>query len=264
MNRPPRAQLPLAIEAFAEVPPGRQDTGVYPGSAPRVVGSKGVAGAWQRIVSMLPAHRLFIETFAGGAALTRHKRPAASTLLIEFDAKTAAALAASMRDRCGVQVIRANALDVLDLSKLPPDVVVYCDPPYVRSTRKCQRDYYSWEWTDEDHEYFLAWVLRASCPVVVSGYWSAIYDTRLRDWRHSSFTVGTRRGRAVEHVWCNFPEPAAFHDTGHVGDGFTDRQRIKRKAARWVRMLASMPAAERAAVLEAIASMRARAVDTSD
>jgi site-specific DNA-adenine methylase len=251
-------------------PPGRVDAAGYSGSAPRVVGSKGAAGAWQQIVSILPAHRVFIETFAGGAALTRHKRPAELTLLIEFNGETAAALRAAMTDRQTVAVVNANALDVLDLAALPADVVVYCDPPYVRSTRKCQRDYYSWEWTDEDHEYFLAWVLRASCPVVVSGYWSAIYETRLSGWRHSSFTVGTRRGRATEHVWCNFPETAALHDAGHVGAGFTDRQRIKRKAARWVRMLAAMPAAERAAVLAAIraaapppASMKAR-VDTDD
>ena len=67
-----------------------------------------------------------------------------------------------------------------------------------------------------------------------------------------SFTVGTRRGKATEHVWCNFPEPAAFHDPGHVGNGFTERQRIKRKAERWGRRYQALPAAERLAILAAL------------
>lgn len=245
-RRPPRAQLPLSLEAFA----GPIAGGDYSGSGhPRVVGSKGAAGAWQRIVSLLPPHRVFIETFAGGAAVTRHKRPAQTTALYEIDAETAATLTAAMRDRADVLVINADALETVNPANMPADAVLYCDPPYVMSARKCQRPYYNHEWTDADHVRFLEWVLPASCPVVVSGYWSDIYATRLAAWRHLSFTVGTRRGRATEHVWCNFPEPASYHETDHVGDGFTDRQRIKRKAARWVRMLAAMPAAERAAVV---------------
>lgn len=197
---------------------------------------------------MLPSHSVFIEAFAGGAAVTRHKRPASLTKLYEIDAETAAALRAAMCDRADVLVINGDALEELQFANLPADSVVYCDPPYVMSSRKCQRPYYRHEWTDADHARFLEWVLEAQCPVIVSGYWSKLYATRLAAWRHASFTVGTRRGRATEHVWCNFPEPAQLHETGHVGDGFTDRQRIKRKAARWVRMLAAMPAAERAAV----------------
>lgn len=214
-----------------------------------MVGSKGAAGAWQRIVSQLPAHRVFVETFAGGAALTRHKRAAELTLLIERDEQTAATLGAAMRDRPGVHVVNADALAVLRLETLPADVVVYCDPPYVMSARKSRRDYYNHEWSDADHVRFLDWLRGARCPVVVSGYWSEIYGVRLADWRHFAFTVGTRRGIATEHVWMNFPEPASYHDTQHVGENFTERQRIKRKAARWVAMLAAMPAAERAAVV---------------
>lgn len=222
------------------------------GSAPRVAGSKGAAGAWQRIVSLLPAHRLFVEAFAGGAAVTRHKKPAAETWLYEIDPDTARQLAAAMRDRA--HVFNADALAALEPRSLPADAVLYCDPPYVMSARRSQQPCYRFDWNDADHVRFLAWVKRASCPVIVSGYWSELYARELATWRHSSFTVGTRRGRATEHVWCNFPESAALHDAAHVGNGFTERQRIKRKAARWVRMLNEMQPAERAAVLEAIAA----------
>lgn len=255
----PAAEAPAAVTRAKSRKTSSIDSTDSPGSAhsrgqlsaPRVAGSKGAAGAWQRIVSLLPPHDTFVEAFAGGAAVTRHKRPARNTILIERDPDTARQLRAAMRGS-GVQVVTGNALEKIRIHELPASVVVYCDPPYVMSARKSREPCYRFDWTDADHVLFLAWVKSASCPVIVSGYWSEMYAVTLASWRHSSFTVGTRRGRATEHVWCNFPEPAAFHDPGHVGDGFTERQRIKRKAARWVRMLAAMPPGERAAVLAAV------------
>lgn len=41
-------------------------------------------------------------------------------------------------------------------------------------------------------------------------------------------------------------------DQGQAGKNFTDRQRIKRKAARWAAKFAALPPAERVAVLSAI------------
>jgi hypothetical protein len=62
----------------------------------------------------------------------------------------------------------------------------------------------------------------------------------------------TRGGTsAIETVWCNFPEPAELHDTRFVGDGFRDRERIRRKISRWVRRLERLPLAERAVILAA-------------
>lgn len=244
MKRRSRAQLPLALPDL--------DSARVSDRSTSVPGSKGAAGAWQRIASLLPPHSVFLEVFAGGAAVTRHKRPATEkTVLYEIDPETAATLAAAMRDRADVQVHRADAL-LFRWDTLAPDVVMYCDPPYVMSARKSQAPIYRYEWDDADHAEFLAKVVTASCRVVVSGYWSQMYADALASWRHSSFTVGTRRGRATEHVWCNFPVPAALHETQHVGNGFGDRQRIKRKAARWVRMLNAMPPHERAAILDAI------------
>lgn len=217
-----------------------------------VVGSKGASGAWQRIVSMLPAHRVFVEGFAGGAAITLRKRPVDRTLLIERDPQTAAALRSVVGACHGIEVIEGSALEVLKPAIVASDWCLYFDPPYVMSARKSQRRYYRCEWDDSDHVRFLEWVRGFSCPVLISGYWSQLYASRLEDWRCVSFGVQTRRGRAIEHVWMNFPEPLKLHETGYVGRDFTDRQRIKRKAARWVRMLAAMPAGECAAVLTAI------------
>lgn len=201
---------------------------------------------------MLPRHSLFVEAFAGTASVTRLCRPAEATLLIERDPCQAAKLQVSMRTRA--QVVCGDALAVLSVSMLPADAVVYCDPPYMMSVRSSKRRYYRFDVDDAWHVDFLQWCLALPCRVLVSGYWSQLYTSMLQDWRMSSFFVQSRGGRREEFVWCNFSEPSVFHDSSHVGDSFTDRQRIKRKGARWVKMLMAMPPAERSSIVAAISA----------
>jgi hypothetical protein len=59
----------------------------------------------------------------------------------------------------------------------------------------------------------------------------------------------TRGGPAVEHLWCNFPEPMALHDYSYLGADFRERERIKRKAARWRQKFVALGTLERKAVL---------------
>jgi hypothetical protein len=63
----------------------------------------------------------------------------------------------------------------------------------------------------------------------------------------------TRGGRlATEWVWMNYPHPLHLHDYRFLGEGFRERERIKRKKQRWVNRLHSMPILERRALLAAI------------
>jgi hypothetical protein len=50
----------------------------------------------------------------------------------------------------------------------------------------------------------------------------------------------------------NYPTPVALHDYRYLGDNFRERERIKRKANRWVAKLQNMPVLERQALLSAI------------
>jgi hypothetical protein len=95
-------------------------------------------------------------------------------------------------------------------------------------------------------------LVRLPCRVLLSGYASELYTARLQGWRVLEFAVGTRRGQAIESLWCNFPPPVEYHDTRFVGVTFRERERIKRKTGRWVRRLAAMDPHERAAILAAI------------
>lgn len=134
-----------------------------------------------------------------------------------------------------------------------PNTLVYCDPPYLLSTRSSTHHLYEYEMADVDHRRLLRWVRTTSCRVMISGYWSAMYGSHLRKWRCTRFMAMTRGGLAEECLWCNFPEPIALHDYRYLGGNFRERERIKRRKTRWTNRLTRMPLLERRALLCAIA-----------
>ena len=107
--------------------------------------------------------------------------------------------------------------------------------------------------TAEQHERLLEVVLELPCMVQVSSYANELYSERLKGWRLVTFQTTNRAGDAtVEHLWMNYPEPIALHDTRYLGDSFRERERIKRKRERWLKRLQTMEPAERYAMLSAI------------
>lgn len=112
---------------------------------------------------------------------------------------------------------------------------------------------HAYEMDDAQHAALLDLLHTLPCRVMLSGYWSALYAERLKDWHSVTFQVMTRGGRVVtEWLWCNFPEPVALHDYRYLGENFRERERIKRKRQRWTQRLDTMPLLERRALLTAI------------
>jgi DNA adenine methylase len=214
-------------------------------------GSKAAMGAAQRVISEMPPHELYIEAFAGGAAVGRMKRPASQEIYIERDPDTAASLNRLMPDR---QIVVGDCTRVIVPESIPDEAVLYADPPYLMSVRRSAKKYYRYELaSDAEHDRMLSWLKRFRCRVLLSGYRSELYAARLEGWRLVQFGVPTRKGRALECLWCNFPSMLERHDTRFMGEGFRERERIKRKAVRWARRIQAMPPGERAAVLAALA-----------
>lgn len=215
-------------------------------------GGKAGPGVYQRIISMMPPHDIYIEPFLGGGAIMRHKRPARRSIGLD---RARAAIDLFVYDgQEGVELQNADALIWLKQNQpeLTEDTLIYMDPPYPRGTRKQQRDIYQFEMTTEDHLELLALAGELPCMVMISSYWSELYAACLKDWRVESFTTTTRGGSiATEYVWLNFPEPFELHDYRYLslGGNFTDRQRIKRKQERWLCRLRDMPPQERYAML---------------
>lgn len=133
--------------------------------------------------------------------------------------------------------------------------LVYCDPPYMMLSERSGKAIYAHELSAERHLELLRLIRRLPCLVLISGYWSALYAQELREWDHITFEGHTRKGTKTEWLWFNFPPPVELHDYRYLGRGFRERERIKRKTARWTARLKRMPVLERQALLSAIASI---------
>jgi DNA adenine methylase len=206
---------------------------------------------------MMPPHRVFIEAFLGDGAVIRHKRPAPfNNIGIELDADVVARWHAERIPH--LAVCHADAIEWLSEMQEKEDWLVYCDPPYLESTRRGHRRIYRCELLSEaEHIRLLDVLLKLRCMVMVSGYDSPLYNRKLKGWRREQFYAMTRGGvRALETVWLNFPEPIELHDYSFIGRSFRERERIKRKKERWKAKLLRMQPQERHAILSAIEELR--------
>ena len=244
----------------------------YAGSM-RYPGGKAGSGVYQRIISQMPPHGVYVEPFLGGGAVMRMKRPARWNFGVDIDPAvvTMAAVLAGRGDwissrarlafpgdggpdvtfycRDGIRFLGDMEHGLTSANRM----LVYCDPPYLMSTRSSKRRVYRYELEEPGHIALLDVAVRLPCLVMISGYPSKLYDDRLSSWRVVRYRTMTRGGRmADECLWCNFPEPTELHDYRYLGRDFRERERIRRKCSRWVAMLSAMPVLERAALVSAL------------
>jgi hypothetical protein len=215
----------------------------------------GKGAVFQRIINLMPQHRVYIETHAGGAAVALNKRPARLNYLIDLDPEPLANIA--IPDAARWRLVNADAVTWLRRFEFQGDEFIYCDPPYLMSTRRQHRQLYRYELTKADHIKLLDCLTSLPCMVMISGYYSDLYASRLvSGWRTETFEAMTRGGQmATEWLWMNYPAPVALHDYRHLGDNFRERERIKRKKQRWAAKWANLPRLERQAILSAIAEI---------
>jgi hypothetical protein len=215
---------------------------------------------YQWIINHVPPHRVYIEPFLGDGAVLRMKRPSEQSIGVEINPAVVETRWQS-HDVPGLTVICGDALEVLASYDWRGDEFVYADPPYLLSTRSAQRPLYEYEFFDiEQHRALLTRLRGLPCMVAISGYWSELYELDLAGWRTSTFRTTKRSGApAIEYLWMNYPPPLELHDYRYLGKNFRERERIKRKKARWTARLAAMPALERYALMEAIEGLRSEA-----
>jgi DNA adenine methylase len=121
----------------------------------------------------------------------------------------------------GVSLECRPALDVIAAYGKHPSVLLYCDPPYLGSTRGWGNQYRNEMRTDEQHAELAAALHGCAAAVVLSGYPSALYDDLYTGWHRDEVAASTGnggddRGR-TEVLWSNrtfaadehlFSEPA--------------------------------------------------------
>ena len=209
-------------------------------------GSKATAGLCQPIIAMMPPHDTYIETHLGGGAIMKRKPPALLNIAIDLDPRPLADF------ECDYPVQRINgcAHQFLAEYDYQGSELIYSDPPYLRHTRTSGRQY-RFDYEEQDHIELLQLLKTLPCQVILSGYRSALYDDLLGGWRSLELQVMNQGGVRTEKLWFNF-NIDRVHWASYAGKNFTDRQRIKRKAANWRKRYQALPRAERLAVLAAM------------
>ena len=214
-------------------------------------GSKATSGLCQPIIAMMPPHDTYIETHLGGGAIMKRKPPALNNIGIDLDALSLDDFACDYP----VQLVNGCAHHYLKHYDYQGRELIYCDPPYLHQTRTSGRRYRC-DYEAQDHIELLMLLRTLPCNVILSGYPSTLYDDLLEDWHSLELQVMNQGGVRTEKLWHNFQIDRVFW-ASFAGKNFTDRQRIKRKAANWGNAYQTMPRGERVAVLAAMMAVEA-------
>ncbi len=223
-------------------------------------GGKNGSGVYQRIINEMPPHTTYVEPFLGGGAVMLMKKSAIASIGIDADGDVISHWHSLESAPPNLTLLHADALDWMASTTFSSDTLVYCDPPYLMSTRSSHRRIYRYEMTEKDHERLLEIITHLTHPMVmISGYWSKLYANALAGWRSISFTTRTRGGRtATEWLWMNYPEPLELAEYTFLGENFRERERVRRKIDRWKNRWIKMPLLERRAIMAAISEIRQR------
>ena len=226
-------------------------------------GGKSGAGTFQRIISQIPPHHLYVEPFVGGGAILRHKRPAAMSFGYDLDPGAIARLQAEIP--LDSELFLTTSLFIEDgiamlARQYDCDTFIYADPPYLQSS-VMSRLRYQHILSVDDHRQLLAALKQQRCPVMISGYWSRMYAEELAGWRTIQFRSMTRGGfECEEWLWMNYPEPTRLHDYRYVGANYREREKFRRQQKRWSTRLGKMSAVQRLALMSVLEEMNKKEV----
>ncbi len=210
----------------------------------------GKGGTYQKYINLMPPHEVYIESHLGGGAIMRYKKRAKRNVGIEIDPEIIKIW--NSRNPIGFELIHGDTVPFLKSYPFTGKELVYCDPPYIRETRKKYYPLYKYEYSLSHHIELLEVIKSLPCMVMISGYESPLYKESLSAWHTHSFQAATHHGMATEWIWMNYSKPVHLHDYRYLGDNFREREKIKLKFKRWVARFKSMPVIERQALLFAL------------
>lgn len=209
-------------------------------------GGKNGAGTYQTIINQIPPHQIYVEGFAGSAAIANNLEPGSIKILCDKDP----GVLVNMKKKSMIDTILLNCDTVSSieifvtflgiLHNLGHSVFLYLDPPYPINSRSSQRKIYNFEMSDADHIALLTCIVLADFPVAISTYKNSIYAEMLKKWRLLKFQSQTRRGPATEYLYMNYPEPSQLHTYKFIGSNFREREKYTRIKNNTVRKLSKM------------------------
>lgn len=218
-------------------------------------GGKNGSGVPQKIISLMPGHRKYIELFTGSGAILRMKKPAQSQIAVELNRDVLNALDCAHVPN--LEHVHGDAFTFLHerVSEFTPNTLVYADPPYPRDCRadKVKR-LYQFEMFENDSHCELLTLLKAlPCMVMISSYENELYREMLAEWNLFTFYATDRAGRRrLEHVWYNFPTPTRLHDSRFWGKNDRARWALKKNVRSFIGKLKKMPLQKQWAIIDRI------------
>ena len=205
----------------------------------------GKGKCFQQIINVLPPHSTYIETHLGGGAVLRNKRPAAYSIGVDKDEEVISFWRINLPDLA--EYVHADAVDFLRSYPFRGTELVYCDPPYLPSTRKRSRIYHH-DLTERDHRSLLDSLVSLPCCVVISGYASELYDSQLEHWSKIRFFAKAHDGLREECLWFNYRVPQRLQDMRYFGANYRERQNFKRRMERLRNRIARLSLPEQHAI----------------
>ena len=164
----------------------------------------------------------------GAAAVMRAKTPAVKEIGIDLDSRALACVALDDRN---IELIQEDTIQFLKRYPFTGPEVVYCDPPYMPSTRK-RKNIYRYEMDESGHQELIRLLKTINAKILISGYDNPLYQLELHEWNVYKYQAKSHIGLREETIWYNFPKPTTLHDYKYLGANFRDRQTIKRRIDR--------------------------------
>lgn len=214
---------------------------------------------YRRLIGLMPPHDVYIETHLGFGAVIRNKRPALRNIGIERDPAVLARWPEKSYPH--VEAVLGDAVSFLQDYEFSGKELIYCDPPYLPSTRKRAR-VYRYDYTEDDHVRLIGLLKALPCSVLLSGYESDLYDDLLTGWNKLTVVAASHGGPRLEVLWLNYPLPDVPHDLRFVGSDFREREQVKRRHMRLRSRIDRLSEAERALIGDWLARAYPEAIPT--
>lgn len=217
-------------------------------------GNKKIPGVYQKIINHIPKHAVYMELFAGSAAIYSLLTVVAGTVILnDINPEVQQLLTkkfpgVTVTNDCTVRILQTNE------AVHSKDTFIFLDPPYLHSTRPNRTELYEFEMTDDEHIQLLATVLQLNCNVMIIHPKCELYDTYLKDWNKVEVKIRYNQKLSIEYLYMNY-KPTELQDYQFLGSDCWDRQRIKRKGERWVKKLLALPELEKQYIINKIKSL---------
>lgn len=210
----------------------------------------GKAKTFHHVINLIPPHEVYIEPFLGIGSVMKSKIRSDVEIGLDLDERL---LNNEKLINLGVRLINDDGIEFLENYSFKGHEVIYCDPPYLPSTRKRER-VYRHDLDEASHIRFLDIITKTNAKIIISGYDNEIYRNYLEKWCLYKYQAKAHDGIREECLWYNFKKPEKLHDYRYLGNNFRERQTIQRRLTRMVNRLEKLSPQERSFLSEWLSS----------